>query len=214
MSALPPEARARIDAALAEVELAAIDAQQARAPIEGLSRRVPLVFYGETAPPSILAAALDAFATIVEVVSDLPWTAGDRRRLVDAYEKQLCTGRPFTAAAFAFAKREQPWWRAFQQTLLKAEKTDVRSTNAQLRAWMDEARLSAEDLAHLTGVDRGTISRHYKGTQPLTRRSVIKKYETALSKALDARPIQFVLPVKTPNRSRRPRTPQHATKRR
>jgi len=195
---VPPEARARIERALADVELTAIEVARTAPYLE--AGRFGIILRAKADPQPILPAALDALADIVEVISGLPWTAGARRRAVARYEKHLCTGRPFTPAAFAAAKREQPWWRTFQERLRQAEQTDVRSVGQQLRALKAEDKWTNKDLADATHLTQRTIERLLADTN---KRALRVNTRTTLETVLTekhGRPITITVPPRLPRK--------------
>ena len=200
MTAFPPAAQARIERVLAALELAVIVALKTPAP--AIPNDGGLVFIRLHAPTEPLI--LEALHAIVTIISDLPWTATERREAVTAYRDQLATLYEMDRPSFIAAVRAEPWWQAFQRLLGEAERTDIRSLGQQLTDFLREVHWKDEDLAAATQVNPKTVERHRMGTQ-LPGRNTRTAYERALSAVRG--PTCFVLPPTAPAK-RRPRAPR------
>ena len=214
MRELPDPSRAAIERALADLELAAIRVAHEPDVI------IPdgnggYTYGGPTATEKIQTATLAALGTIVKMVTDLEWTAADRRETVTFYQDQILTQYGIDRARFVAALRAQPWWLTFQRSLRQAEQTDIPSLGYQLRVLMDEARRSDADLAaapkrhpgKLEGLSAKQLKR-LRNDQAVPRPETVDMLEATFSKRLGR-----TIRLNTPPRRARSRVPKKSPKR-
>jgi len=194
---LPPAAEARIEEVRADLELAVIEAR--KSPPPEIPPSGDLVFLLDQAP--IQPLILEALRRIVTIVSDLTFTAAERRQIVTAIQDEWLTQYPrVSRSSFLAAKQAQAWWVTLLQQQREAERTDIPSFPQQLQAYMDEVGWFDDDLADAAHVNVRSVERHRLGLKRPSRRSLASYVKAFTEKR--GRPSPFELPP-LPRRTRR-----------
>lgn len=226
---MPPSAtaRARIEAILAETEIAVIKIKQTPDPIvfgwgswDGRLEFTSILPDGttthdhvETQAEKVLAAVLSAYDQLLAVIARESGTARQRRTTAEHYRDQLFRRHQrdgLDRSTFMDAIRTRPAWLEFQKALQRAEQTDIPRYAEQLAAFMkelhwDDAKMAAATIPPL---DPHTVQRH-RTAALVPSENTITRYEKALSgrDAFD-RPTFFIRLPRPPSRARRKRRPK------
>lgn len=172
MTDVPTPVQDRIEAVLAETELAVIDIQRSPEQVEpdgdgGFRYLAPS--HGE----QTLAVVVRALSSIVQAVLEQNLPARTRRTVVEHYRDTLSARYAISSTRLVPALRKEAWWLEFQRALLtqppmrRTRSVSPQSLGQRIRALMDQVHWSAADLA-----------RHTQGypekLQGLSRRQIIR----------------------------------------